>query len=1013
MGTVFSSRMAFWIERWYGGWLFSGSRALKLFFLVTFTFVSVCLSTLGSDDASAKPMPGARVAETMQLPEGFRVTCFASEPDVVEPIAFTIDTRGRLWVVESMAYPNWQKSGQGKDRVIILEDTDGDGVFDKRTVFLENGRNLTGIELGFGGVWLLSAPEMIFIPVNEGKDKPAGPAKVLLDGWNTEIKHNIVSNLTWGMDGWLYGCHGITLKSKVGKPGASDAERKEFDCCVWRYHPTRHEFEVVCWGGTNPWGLDYDQYGNWFMTNCVIDHVFQVVPNAHYIRMFGNDPNPYIYHPLPGCADHKHWGGGKWTEGGRFDDNLGGHAHSGLMIYQDGNWPAEYRNELYTLSIHGKRLQREKIDYQGPVAIARHQPDVVKVKDNWFMGVQAKAGPDGGVYIIDWNDTGECHSYVNTQRTTGRIYKVTYGQPKVWKKDLSKYSDAELEMLHRQPGMEWHIRQARRLLQERKHDQYRQNLTLLEETVDDPKTPIATRLRALWTLHACDAVPDYSKYWQHGNDEHLRAWALRLACDRPDKPCTLQLSLPYRGQPGQPMTKEVAMTLLSVMPRLNDQQRWQVIQMMGSGMRLQRQDRNIGLQHATFEEWVLTLFWNGCEPWIKADFPQLQKLLSHMSHPWHIEWATRKLCTLKGLDGLKQWAIAMTDERQRQAILTGLEKSLEGKSWSTDWKQLLDTLASKENIDDANRCQEIAARLGDPESLKKVAERFRTKVLAIEERTRCLNILAQKPTGELLPAVLELLAEPRMRRAVIKVLARFDGDAVYSTLIQQYVTSTPEEKQDIVTTLSTRPRYARALLDALDAKLIPSDDVLAPTVVALRQLSATDIKKRVTQRWGSGATPAALKERMARLQNQLTPPVLKEANTKNGRMLFDKHCATCHKLFGEGQSVGPELTGAQRMNLDYLLENTVNPNAIVPQDYRATTFVLTNGRVITGMITMKQGDAFTIQTATEKLVINKADIESQQQTEKSLMPEGLLDQMSINEIRDLIGYLSSPQQVGK
>jgi putative heme-binding domain-containing protein len=141
--------------------------------------------------------------------------------------------------------------------------------------------------------------------------------------------------------------------------------------------------------------------------------------------------------------------------------------------------------------------------------------------------------------------------------------------------------------------------------------------------------------------------------------------------------------------------------------------------------------------------------------------------------------------------------------------------------------------------------------------------------------------------------------------------------------------------------------------------------------------------------------------------------VLKEANTKNGRVLFDKHCATCHKLFGEGQSVGPELTGAQRMNLDYLLENIVTPNAIVAQDYRATTFVMNNGRVITGMITQQQGEALTIQTATEKLVINKADIESQQQTEKSLMPEGLLDQLTINEIRDLLGYLSSSQQVSK
>lgn len=968
------------------------------------TLLVLSLAGKGADEPSNNPMPGQRAAETMQLPEGFRATCFASEPDVVEPIAFTIDTRGRLWVVESMAYPNWQKSGPGKDRVIILEDTDGDGVFDKRTVFLENGRNLTGIELGFGGVWLLSAPEMIFIPVKEGEDKPAGPAKVLLDGWNTEIKHNIVSNLTWGMDGWLYGCHGITLKSKVGKPGAADADRKEFDCCIWRYHPTRAEFEVVCWGGTNPWGLDYDQYGNWFMTNCVIDHVFQVVPNAHYIRMFGSDPNPYIYHPLSGCADHKHWGGGKWTEGGRFDDNLGGHAHSGLMIYQDGNWPMEYRNELYTLSIHGKRLQREHLDYQGPVAIARHAPDTLKVKDSWFMGVQAKAGPDGGVYIIDWNDTGECHSYVNTQRTTGRIYKVTYGKPAAWKKDLSKCSDFDLVFMHQARGAEWHIRQARRLLQERVHQGKKIDFEPLRQLEVDFRQPLSLRLRAFWTLYACGVEVEFSTQSGPHVPVEFRCWALRLACDRPGQPFSLDIEqlLKYDNP-------QLNFTLASVLPRLPDAKRWQAIELLSPGMSLLDVSKDQEVQNATYAQWMLTLFWNGCEAWVKPESPQLQKLIGLFKHPWHVEWATRKLCTLKGLSELEQWARTFTELRQRHAMLTGLEKSLDGMTWSPDWKQLLATLANQVNIDDSNRCQEIAARLGDPEALKKVAERFRTKVLPIEERTRCLNILAQKPTSELLPTVLELLAEPRMRRAAIKVLARFDGAAVYSTLIQQYATSSSEEKQDIISTLSTRPRYARALLDALDTKLIPSDDVLASTVVALRQLQAADIKKRVAQRWGTGATPAALKERISRLQNQLTSATLKQANVKNGRQLFDKHCATCHKLFGEGQSVGPELTGAQRMNLDYLLENIVTPNAIVAQDYRATTFVMKNGRVITGMITMQQGDSLTIQTATEKLVINKADIESRQQTDKSLMPEGLLDQLSINEIRDLIGYISLSQ----
>jgi len=830
---------------------------------------------------------------------------------------------------------------------------------------------------------------------------------VLLDGWDTEIKHNIVSNLTWGMDGWLYGCHGILKKSKVGKPGAAAADRKEIDCGVWRYHPTRGVFEVVCWGSTNPWGLDYDQYGTWFMTNCVIDHVFQVVPNAHYIRMFGSDMNPYIYHPLPGCADHKHWGGGKWTEGGRFDDNLGGHAHSGLMIYQDGNWPAEYRNQLYTLSIHGKRLQRDSIDYQGPVAIARHQPDVVKVKDSWFMGVQAKAGPDGGVYIIDWNDTGECHSYVNTQKSTGRIYKVTYGKPPVWKKDLNKFTDAELVALHRQPNNEWQIRQARRLLQERAHAGKELDLEQLRAMVEDDKLPIPTRLRALWTLHACEASPDYVKYWQVEHPDWIRAWALRLAYDHPQKQMRLIIDVANLISP------EVIMTLASTLPRMPKEERIIALESLEVFVNTQLKKFE-SAQHATNMEWLLTLYWNGCEDLIQPGQPMLAKRLALLTHPWHVEWATRKLCTLKGLSDLEQWAKTLKNQQQRQAMLTGLEKSVEGlgTGYSPAWKTLLNRLGQGD-VQLQARCQELAARLGDSEALQSLRQKLTQAQSSVEERARCLAILSQKPNEDLLKVVMPLLNEAALRGSAIRALARFDNQTVPEVLIKSYPASTSAEKQEILATLTARPRYARALLDALDAKVIPGTDILAPTVVALRQLSATDIKKRVAQRWGSDATPAALKERIARLQNQLLPAVLKEANVKNGRALFDKHCASCHKLFGEGQSVGPELTGAQRMNLDYLLENTVTPNAIVPQDFRATTFVMNNGRVITGMITMQQGGSLTIQTATEKLVINKADIESQQQTEKSLMPEGLLDQLSINEIRDLIGYLSSPQQVGK
>ncbi|MBW3541637.1 MAG: dehydrogenase, partial [Planctomycetes bacterium] len=248
-----------------------------------------------AEDAPA-PLSPQETPGQMSLPEGFHATLFAREPDVVQPIAFTFDDRGRVWVVECLSYPDWHVEGTGgRDRVLILEDTNGDGRSDKRTVFWDKGANLTGIEFGFGGVWLCATPNLIFIPDRDADDRPDAEPEVVLDGWDLEARHNVFNGLTWGPDGWLWGLNGILSNSLVGDPDLPDEQRTPLNCGVWRMHPVTRDFEVVASGTTNPWGLDFDKHGNAFITNCVIKHLFHVVPGGHYDRMFGQDLNPYVY----------------------------------------------------------------------------------------------------------------------------------------------------------------------------------------------------------------------------------------------------------------------------------------------------------------------------------------------------------------------------------------------------------------------------------------------------------------------------------------------------------------------------------------------------------------------------------------------------------------------------------------------------------------------------------------------------------------------------------------------
>lgn len=238
-------------------------------------------------------LSGVEAAKVMTLPKGFKITLASAEPDVVKPICFTTDPRGRLWVVEGHTYPVPAPEGQGRDRILILEDTNGDGTLDSRKVFAEGLNLVSGIEVGMGGVWLGAAPYLLFIPADFKNDKPSGPPQKMLDGWGTEDTHEVLNSLRWGPDGWLYGTHGVFTHSNVGKPGAPDAERTKLNAGVWRFHPTTQKFELFSEGTSNPWGLDFNDYGHAFVTACVIPHMYNMIQGG---------PSFCYAHPDLGCG---------------------------------------------------------------------------------------------------------------------------------------------------------------------------------------------------------------------------------------------------------------------------------------------------------------------------------------------------------------------------------------------------------------------------------------------------------------------------------------------------------------------------------------------------------------------------------------------------------------------------------------------------------------------------------------------------------------------------------------
>lgn len=555
----------------------------------------ILASTLCADDQAPAPfntqeitIPFLKPAEALKaiaVPKGFRVQLAAAEPMVQQPIDMAWDTRGRLWVAECYTYAERETNFEKKlkDRIIILEDTNHDGVFDKRKIFWDGASQLTSIELGFGGVWAACAPNILFLADRNGDDQPDGEPEVILDGFDTDkVRHNIVNGLRWGPDGWLYGRHGILGPgSKVGRPGTPEAKRTHIQCGIWRYHPTRKNFEVVCHGTTNPWGHDWDEHGQLFFINTVIGHLWHAMPGARYQRMYGNHFDKHLYELIQQTADHYHFDVGKekWSDLKKTgmtsgtDAAGGGHAHTGMMIYLGDNWPAEYRGNVFTLNLHGLRMNQESLHRQGAGYVGKHAADFMSTSDKWFRGIELSYAPDGSVYVLDWSDIGECHDNDGIHRTSGRIYRISYGKTEAAKVDLTKWSNEDLAESVGSPN-EWYSRQARQLIQQRAaagQDLTKATLKLMNTYRLTSSTP--TALRAMWTLNAIGSA-DEDWLLEQSNDEreHIRTWAIKLLCDQEALSKKTQKRFIEMG--GQDKAGLVQLQLASALQQLPLEDRW-------------------------------------------------------------------------------------------------------------------------------------------------------------------------------------------------------------------------------------------------------------------------------------------------------------------------------------------------------------------------------------------------------------------------------------------------------
>ncbi len=623
-----------------------------------------CVSMVAVAGAQDPPRAPAETIKGFKVPEGFSVKLFAGEPDLVQPIGFCFDDRGRLWVAENQSYPKF--SLQGQDRLVIYEDTDGDGHFDRKTVFYDKLNYLTGLEVGFGGVFVLSPPNLLFIPDKDGDDKPDGEPVVLLNGFGHQGVHNLVNGMVWGPDGWLYGGHGGTSSGWIGRPempapdqtpatqdgnagkppttrpmqfappASTEKGRIFFDGGVWRYHPIRRVFESVMEGTTNPWGLDFDDYGQGFISNSVTPHLYHVIMGAHVERRRESPNSRYAYGAIDTIADHKHWVGASWSDSrGGTNQQIalgGGHSHCGLMVYLGDAWPEKYRGGIFMNNIHGDRMNNDLPERRGSGYLARHGTDFWVSEDKWYMGLHIKAGPDGNVFVSDWYDTGECHT-LKPNRETGRIYKIVYGGPSAPERDhpagafdVSKMSSDELAKLQLSRN-EWWVRRARRVLEERGADPAAR-AALQAILRDNPD--VTRRLRALWALHVTGGLgQELLLGLLKDPSEYMRGWAVTLLAEPRNAPVVVLAE--FERLAGSDPSPWVRLQIVSALTRLPVEQRWGAMEKLVAHAE-DAQDQNLPLME-----------WYALEPMTAADGRRALTLAAGAKIPKLREYVVRRM----------------------------------------------------------------------------------------------------------------------------------------------------------------------------------------------------------------------------------------------------------------------------------------------------------------------------------------------------------------------------------